>query len=73
MSRRLPAELGVPPRRASALAAVAHALTDGALRLEPRSDIEAAKRGLLAIEGIGDPGGALASLAGLRRHAPADG
>lgn len=47
-------ELGVPPRRASALAAVARALSDGTLRLEPGSDIEAAKRGLLAIEGIGD-------------------
>jgi AraC family transcriptional regulator of adaptative response / DNA-3-methyladenine glycosylase II len=45
---------GVPPRRASALAAVARAMSDGTLRLEPGSDIEAAKRGLLAIEGIGD-------------------
>jgi AraC family transcriptional regulator of adaptative response / DNA-3-methyladenine glycosylase II len=46
--------LGVPLRRASALAAVARAMADGMLRLEPGGDIEAARRGLLAVEGIGE-------------------
>jgi AraC family transcriptional regulator of adaptative response / DNA-3-methyladenine glycosylase II len=46
--------LGVPPRRALALAAAARAIADGHLALEPGSDIAAARRALQAIDGIGD-------------------
>jgi AraC family transcriptional regulator, regulatory protein of adaptative response / DNA-3-methyladenine glycosylase II len=48
------ASLGVPPRRASAIVAVARAVAAGTLRLEPGSDIAAARRTLLGIDGIGD-------------------
>jgi AraC family transcriptional regulator of adaptative response / DNA-3-methyladenine glycosylase II len=48
------AALGVPPRRAGALAAVARAVIAGTLRLAPGSDIVAARRALLAIDGVGD-------------------
>jgi AraC family transcriptional regulator of adaptative response / DNA-3-methyladenine glycosylase II len=47
-------ELGVPPRRAALLTAVARALTAGAIRLEPGSDVAAAQRGLRAIGGVGE-------------------
>ena len=46
--------LGVPARRATALAAVARALADGALRLEPGSDPVSARRGLLALDGVSE-------------------
>ena len=46
--------LGVPQRRADAIAAVARAVTDGALRLEPGSDISATHRALRELSGIGD-------------------
>jgi AraC family transcriptional regulator of adaptative response / DNA-3-methyladenine glycosylase II len=46
--------LGVPRRRVEVLTAVAGALAGGAIRLEPGSDVAAAQRGLLAIEGVGD-------------------
>lgn len=48
------AALGVPARPAAALAAVARAIVDGVLRLEPGSDVAAARRGLLAIDAIGE-------------------
>jgi len=48
------AALGVPPRRARALATVARAVVEGTLRLEPGSDIAAARRLLLGIDGISD-------------------
>lgn len=47
-------ELGIPPRRAEAVAGVARALADGRLRLEPHSDVSATHRALLAIDGIGE-------------------
>jgi AraC family transcriptional regulator of adaptative response / DNA-3-methyladenine glycosylase II len=46
--------LGVAPRRALALAAAARAVADGQLALAPGGDIVAARRALLAIDGIGD-------------------
>jgi len=46
--------LGVPGPRAEALTAVARAVAGGALRLEPGSDVGAAHRTLLAIDGIGE-------------------
>jgi AraC family transcriptional regulator of adaptative response / DNA-3-methyladenine glycosylase II len=46
--------LGVAPRRARALATAARAIADGHLVLEPGSDVVAAHRALLAIEGISD-------------------
>jgi AraC family transcriptional regulator, regulatory protein of adaptative response / DNA-3-methyladenine glycosylase II len=46
--------LGVPPRRAAALAGVARAVADGRLRLEPGSGVSAVRRGLLAVQGISD-------------------
>jgi AraC family transcriptional regulator of adaptative response / DNA-3-methyladenine glycosylase II len=46
--------LGVPSRRAGAIASVARAVTDGALRLEPGRDVLATRRGLMEIAGIGD-------------------
>jgi AraC family transcriptional regulator, regulatory protein of adaptative response / DNA-3-methyladenine glycosylase II len=48
------AELGLPSRRAAALVAVARALVDGLLTLEPGSDPFAARRALLALEGISE-------------------
>src|SRR5437667_185136 len=48
------ASLGVRRRRAAAVSAVARAVADGALRLEPGSRVVAAQRALLAIDGIGD-------------------
>jgi AraC family transcriptional regulator of adaptative response / DNA-3-methyladenine glycosylase II len=46
--------LGVSPRRALALASAARAIADGCLVLEPGSDVVAAHRALLAIEGVSD-------------------
>jgi AraC family transcriptional regulator of adaptative response / DNA-3-methyladenine glycosylase II len=46
--------LGVPPGRARALATVAGLLVDGGLSLAAGSDVAAARRALLAIEGISD-------------------
>jgi len=46
--------LGVPPGRAHALAAVAGLVVDGGLSLGAGSDVAAARRVLLAIEGISD-------------------
>jgi AraC family transcriptional regulator of adaptative response / DNA-3-methyladenine glycosylase II len=46
--------LGVAPRRALALATAARAIADGHLVLEPGSDVVAAHRALLAIEGVSD-------------------
>jgi len=48
------AVLGVPRRRADAIVAVARALTQGVLWLEPGSDPRAARRALRALDGIDD-------------------
>jgi len=45
---------GLPSRRAEVLVAVARAVDEGTLRLEPGSDVAAALRALLAIDGVGD-------------------
>jgi AraC family transcriptional regulator of adaptative response / DNA-3-methyladenine glycosylase II len=45
-------ELGVPSRRARTIAALARAVVEGKVRLEPRHDVAAARRALLAIEGV---------------------
>jgi len=49
------AALGVSSRRAAAIAALAHAMADGRLRLDPGSDVESARRALLEIAGVGEP------------------
>jgi AraC family transcriptional regulator of adaptative response / DNA-3-methyladenine glycosylase II len=46
--------LGVAPRRALALAAAARAIAGRRLALEPGSDVAAARRALLAIDGVGE-------------------
>jgi len=46
--------LGVAPGRAAALAAAARAIADGQLALAPGSDVAAARRALLAIDGVSD-------------------
>ncbi len=46
--------LGVPRRRAEAIIAVADAIAEGTLQLEPGSDVTEAHRALLAITGIGE-------------------
>jgi len=46
--------LGVAPRRALALAAAARAIAAGGLALAAGSDVQAARRALLAIDGVGD-------------------
>ncbi len=48
------AALGVPQRRAEALATVARMVADGALRLEPGSDVAATRDALMGIDGVGD-------------------
>lgn len=48
------ARLGVPPRRAHAVTALARAVVSGALRLEPGSDVAATRRALLELGGIGE-------------------
>jgi AraC family transcriptional regulator, regulatory protein of adaptative response / DNA-3-methyladenine glycosylase II len=46
--------LGVPPRRAEALARIARLVAEGALRLEPGRDAGQVRRALLAVDGVGD-------------------
>src|SRR6266571_1191565 len=46
--------LGVPPRRAAAVIALARAVVGGQLRLEPGSDVAATRRALLDLGGIGE-------------------
>ena len=46
--------LGVPPRRAHAVATVASLVVSGALRLEPGRDAIAVRRMLLTIDGVGE-------------------
>ena len=46
--------LGVPPRRAATLAAVAHALASRLLHLEPGGDAAEAHRALVALDGVGE-------------------
>jgi AraC family transcriptional regulator of adaptative response / DNA-3-methyladenine glycosylase II len=46
--------LGVSRMRAEAVVAVARAMVDGGLRLQPGSDVVATHRALLAIEGVGE-------------------
>lgn len=48
-----PARLGMPVRRASCLIGLAGALASGAVDLRPGADPTAARRGLLALPGIG--------------------
>ena len=48
------AALGVPTRRAASIAALAQAVVNGSLRLEPGGDLEATRRILLEIDGIGE-------------------
>ena len=46
--------LGVPQRRAYALTAVASAVAEGRLRLEPGADVVATRRAIMSFDGIGD-------------------
>jgi AraC family transcriptional regulator of adaptative response / DNA-3-methyladenine glycosylase II len=46
------AALGVPPHHAAMLAAVAGAMASGVIPLEPGGNVAAARRALLAIEGV---------------------
>ena len=48
------ARLGVPPRSADAIVAVAGAVTDGALRLEPGADVPSTLRALAETFGVGE-------------------
>lgn len=48
------AGLGIQPRRAEAIRALARAIVDGHLALEPRAPVEATVAALRAIPGIGD-------------------
>ena len=48
------ARLGVPPRRAAAVTALAHATLGGGLRLEPGGDVPGTRRALLELGGIGE-------------------
>jgi len=52
-ARRL-ATLGVPARRADALATVARLVAEGGVRLEPGSDVGTTYRALAEIDGVGD-------------------
>jgi AraC family transcriptional regulator, regulatory protein of adaptative response / DNA-3-methyladenine glycosylase II len=47
-------KLGISRPRAEAVAAVARAMVDGGLRLQPGSDVVATHRALLEIEGVGE-------------------
>jgi AraC family transcriptional regulator of adaptative response / DNA-3-methyladenine glycosylase II len=47
--------LGVPRRRAAAIAAVARGIVDGSLRLDPGGDVVETRRALTAIGGVADP------------------
>jgi AraC family transcriptional regulator of adaptative response / DNA-3-methyladenine glycosylase II len=46
--------LGIPSYRAEALVAVARLVADGALRLEPGSDVKSTLRALTEVPGVGD-------------------
>jgi len=46
------AALGVPPRRAQCMSALARAVASGSLRLEPGGDVVATRRALLEIDGV---------------------
>ena len=48
------ARLGVPPRSAEAIVAVARGVTDGALPLEPGADVPSTLRALSNISGVGE-------------------
>lgn len=48
------AALGLPRRRAESLAALARAVAEGSLRLQPGSDLEVTRRALMDIAAIGD-------------------
>ena len=48
------ARLGVPPRSAEAIAAIARAVTDGALHLAPGADVPSTLRALAEISGVGE-------------------
>jgi AraC family transcriptional regulator of adaptative response / DNA-3-methyladenine glycosylase II len=48
------AALGVPPRRAARIAALARAVASGALRLEPGADEAATRRALVDVAGLGE-------------------
>ena len=48
------AALGVPRRRATGLVAVARAVAEGSVRLEPGGDVEAARRALRQMPGVDD-------------------
>jgi AraC family transcriptional regulator of adaptative response / DNA-3-methyladenine glycosylase II len=48
------AALGVPPRRAGAVIALARMVAGGTLRLEPGSDVAATRRVLMEIDGVSD-------------------
>ena len=47
-------QLGASRRRAEAVAAVAQAMAEGGLRLQPGSDVVATHRALLEMEGVGE-------------------
>lgn len=47
--------LGVPPRAAAAIVAVARGVVAGSLRLEPGADVNPTHQALLRIDGIDDP------------------
>jgi AraC family transcriptional regulator, regulatory protein of adaptative response / DNA-3-methyladenine glycosylase II len=49
---RVMTQLGVPARRAEALASLAQAVVDGALRLEPGSEVPGTLEGLIRIPGV---------------------
>ncbi|HXL34019.1 MAG TPA: AlkA N-terminal domain-containing protein [Gemmatimonadales bacterium] len=49
------AALGVSPRRAAVIAALARAIADGRLRLDPGTDVEAARRAVLEVVAVGEP------------------
>src|SRR6266568_4438050 len=49
------AALGVPRRRATGLVAVARAVAEGSVRLEPGGDVEAARRALRQMAGVRRP------------------
>jgi AraC family transcriptional regulator, regulatory protein of adaptative response / DNA-3-methyladenine glycosylase II len=48
------ARLGVPPRSADAIVAIARAVTDGALPLEPGADVPSTLRALAQVAGVGE-------------------
>jgi AraC family transcriptional regulator of adaptative response / DNA-3-methyladenine glycosylase II len=48
------AALGVPRRRAGTLAAIAHAIVDRKLQLEPGSDVDETRRALMHIGGVSE-------------------